>query len=147
MPQFELYERRHSGSRRSDKATVTIQRRGVISFSEPAFEALGSPQAVAFLYAKPENLIAFRASRKSEQNSHTIRSASDGSHVAAAHAFVRFLGLDLSESRRYPLVSQDGTHYVDLNEPGTVVTSNRAHSRTRPQPPSGSGPAGGSSGS
>ena len=130
MPQFELYERRLLGNRRTHKATVTIQRRGVISFSEPAFEALGSPQAVVFLYDRDEKLIGFRKAGESEQNSHTIRSAPDGSHVAAAHAFVRFLGLDLSESRRYPLVSQNGMHYVDLNEPGVVVTSNRRARRS-----------------
>jgi len=121
MPDFEIYERTGS-RRRSTHATVTITRRGVITFSGAAWEALGSPAAVTFLYYREERLAGFRSTAAAHQNAHRVRGKQ---HVASAVAFLRFIKLDASQTRRWPLIQVDGTYCIDLKEAGTPVTSNR----------------------
>ena len=124
MPNFELYERMHSRAGGSHAATVTIQRRGLISFSPLAIRELGSPEAFVLLFDEAESLIGFRAARQGEPMAYPVRGPK-GSHIISATSFCRHLGLSLSESRRYPLAEVDGTHCIDVKQPGTVVTSNR----------------------
>jgi hypothetical protein len=132
MPNFEVYKRTHFGKRTSQAATVTIQMRGRISFSPPAIAALGSPEAVTFLYDQEAQLIGFRKARRSEPSAYPVRAPRSGVHIVSGRGFCEFIGLDLSESRRYPLVLMDGTHCIDLREAGVPVTSNRRKA-TQPQ--------------
>lgn len=127
MPNFEVYKR--TDSRRRAPA-VTVLRRGQISFNPAAMLALGNPAAVTFLVEKDECLLGFRATevvegegrRKATGAGVVVRPP--GATVAAVPV-LRYLGADLSASRRYPLVLLDGVHCIDLKQPGTVVTSNR----------------------
>ncbi len=118
MPNFEIYDR--VNARESRGATVTIQRRGIISFSPDAYAMLGSPEAVVFLYDREERLIGFRPAARGDQDAYAIRSPL----TVSAMALCKRLGIDTSESRRYPL-GMDNPPFIDLKQPGAVVTSNR----------------------
>jgi hypothetical protein len=132
MHNWELYERGNS-RRRSDEPLVTIQRRGQISFNPAAMRALGEPEAVIFLIDKNERLLGFRASgitkktgrRKAVEPGALVRPP--GATVAAIPV-LKHMEVDLGVSRRYRLVELDGTHCIDLKQPGEAVTSNRRKS-------------------
>ncbi len=127
MPNFKVYKRQNSPRRLSGKPTVTIQSRGLISFSPSAIAVLGYPKAIAFLYDKDEKLIGFRSAKPDEENAHITRSPTKRAtgRIVSALAFCRFAELDLSVSRRYPLIDDGGIPCIDLKQPGTPVTSNR----------------------
>lgn len=139
MPNFEVFQRTDS-RRRSRQATVTVQRRGQISFSLEAMRVLGNPEAVAFLVDKDERLLGFRAA-KLARNGARRADGGDGLIVCAVRSpgatasavqVLRYLGADLSASRRYPLAEVDGVRFIDLKAPGAVVTSNRRKAGTPP---------------
>lgn len=125
MPNFEEFERTDARWHGRRVPTATIQRRGLISFSPAGYELLGSPDAVTFLYDQGEQLIGFRKAARRESNAHALRSIGNGQHVVSAGTFCRFIGIDMTVSRRYPLAVVDGVPCVDLGEPGAPVTSNR----------------------
>ncbi len=123
MPNFEVYKRTSMGARKRHGETVTIQRRGLISFSDDAYARLGSPDAVVFLVDAKERLIGFRAARRSENRAYSVRSAQ---HLVSGTAVCKFMGADAEQARRYPLIYDgDVPPYIDLKQPGLIVTSNR----------------------
>jgi hypothetical protein len=128
MPEFEMYKRTFMGARKRHGELVTIQRRGLISFSDDAYARLGSPEAVVFLVDTKERLIGFRAAKRSEHRSYSVRSAQ---HLVSAAAVCTFMGADMEQARRYALHVADGLPpYIDLNEDAPVVTSNRRKAGT-----------------
>ncbi len=129
MPNFELYERANSRVSRRVGKSVTVQRRGQIAFSADALAELGHPKAVAFLVDRDERLLGFRPASPRTAGASVIRATG---HIASAVRVLRYLNVDLSESRRYPLACEDGVHYIDLKQPGVVVTSNRRGTGKRP---------------
>lgn len=127
MPKFEEYER-SAGSRwrKRHGPSVTIQRRGSLSFSTDAMEMLANPEALVFLVDQDARLVGFRKAPRTTRNARAVTSPFVGTYTVSARALCTFLNLDLSEARRYPLVGVDGIPCVDLKQPGTIVTSNRA---------------------
>ncbi len=126
MPKFEEYERTvGSGWRKRQGPSVTVQRRGSLSFSQAAMEMLGNPGALVFLVDQDERLVGFRKAPRSARNARVVTSPFAGTYTVSARALCTFLGLDLSEARRYPLAEIDGTPCIDLKQPGAIVTSNR----------------------
>lgn len=124
MPDFELYERRLSRGRAAEPGLfVTVTRRAVLVLSRDLFEALGSPLAVKFLSSREDRLAAIRPVPRGEGESYSVAARS---RTVSALAFCRFLGLDHSVARRYPVRLEDGLAVFDVSRPGTVVTSNRA---------------------
>lgn len=124
MPHFEEYQRGDSYAGRKRRGeTVTVQRRGLISFSEGARALLGSPAAVKFLVDRDARAIGFKACKARDKNAHAVRGKQ---HIVSAVTVLRHMGADLSESRRYTLKVVDGLPpYIDLDEDAPVVTSNR----------------------
>jgi hypothetical protein len=121
MPRFEVYTRGGGRGRRAPQ-TVTITPLGRISFSASAYEALGSPAAVVYLTDRGEQLVGFRAAGREERNAFRVNPTS---RTASAAMVLGHMGVALPESRRWPLLADDGTPHIDLKQPGTVVTSNR----------------------
>lgn len=124
MPNFEVYQRQHAGARRRRGATVTVTSRGSMCFSEDAWTAIGSPEAVKFLVDKDpgQRVVGFRACRRGEEGAHSV---APRTRSAAAVALLKYLKYDLV-SRRYTLKVEDGLPpYIDLGEDAPVVTSNR----------------------
>lgn len=125
MPNFEVYQRQHPGSRKRRGATVTVTGRGSMCFSEDAWLALGSPQAVKFLVDKDpgQRAIGFQACRRGEDNSHAV---SPRTRSVTAVALLKHLHYGTGTSYRYTLRVEDGLPpYIDLGEDAPVVTSNR----------------------
>lgn len=123
MPDFEEYNRKGNGRRGRPGETVTVQRRGLMSFSAGAFAALGSPAAVKFLVDREARLIGFRACRPRDKNASPVRGPQ---RIVSAVPLLKHLDADLSESRLYTLRVADGLPpYIDLDEDAPVVTSNR----------------------
>jgi hypothetical protein len=122
---FEEYQRGDSyASRKRQGETVTVQRRGLLSFSAGALAALGSPPAVKFLVDKEARVIGFGPCKPRDRNAHAVRGRM---HLVSAVAVLRHMDVDLTQSRRYTLRVEDGEPpYIDLNEDAPVVTSNRA---------------------
>jgi hypothetical protein len=114
---------------------VTVGLRGTVKFNPAAAKALGEPDAIVFLVDKEDRLLGFRAGevttdgpgrRKGTGNAQPLRTP--GNTVSATHV-LRYLHVDLSQSRRYPLVAIDGVQCIELKRPGMVVTSNRRKPR------------------
>jgi hypothetical protein len=125
MPNFEVYQRRYSGSRKRRGATVTVSGRGSMSFSEDAWTVIGSPEALQYLVDKDPagRMIGFRACRRGEDNANAV---TPGTHAVSARAVLKYLHYGAGASRRYTLRVEDGLPpYIDLNEDAPVVTSNR----------------------
>lgn len=115
MTNFGVFERRPAGRARPGM-TVTVMRRGYLAFSEGAWAALGSPQAVQFLTdtGGRARAVGFRACEPGEPGTNLVR----GNRVVTAMAVLRHLGHDLGGAGRcYPLHLKDGLPpYIDLDD-------------------------------
>lgn len=122
MPSFEVYRRQDSYTQRRRKgATVTVMHPGRLSFSRDALAALGNPKAIVYLVDREQRLLGFRAARPGSKEVAVVRDPG----IAAAGPVLRYLNADLSVTRRYPLIHEDDYYYIDLKQPGAIVSSNR----------------------
>lgn len=122
-------------STRSKKPTVTMQRRGIMSFNPAAYEALGSPETVELLYSSARKMIAVRPVDAS-QASHAITMRGVGGKAAAkngkgamllaATAFCQAYDIDTTETVRRDVEVSDGVLVIDLNDPGVTIRGNRS---------------------
>jgi hypothetical protein len=129
MPNFEVYQRQHPGSRKRRGMTVTVTSRGSMCFSEDAWTAVGSPEAVKFLVDKDpgQRVVGFRACKRGEDNAHAV---TPGTHSVSAVALLKHLHYGFG-TFRHALHVEDGLPpYIDLNEDAPVVTSNRRKTAT-----------------
>lgn len=120
---FEVYDGKAALSRQMRGESVTVHRRGHLSFSAEAYARLGSPQAVRFLIDRNERLVGFQACGPGEAYARVVNARA---RTVSAVAVLRFLGADLAETRRYALHVADGLPpYIDLKQPGVPVTRSR----------------------
>lgn len=124
MPDFAEFERKLA--RTPGVPFVTLTERGVISFSVPAYELLGSSQAVKLLYDDAEGIVGFKAAAPDDENAYTFRRSGTTTRSLSAARFCRHVGI--RETRRWPVYLEDGIVCADLKQPGSLVTSNRAGS-------------------
>jgi hypothetical protein len=140
MPNFEVYQRQQSGSRRRRGMTVTVTSRGSMCFSQEAWAALGSPEAVKFLVDQDpgQRVVGFKACKRGEDNAHAV---TPGTHSVSAVALLKYLHYGFG-TFRHTLKVEDGLPpYIDLNEDAPAVTSNRRKASTVPTTPDGQGAA------
>ena len=127
MPNFEVYQRQHSGGpRKRPGMTVTVSAHRVLAFSEEAWTALGKPEAVTFLIDTDpgERAVGFRACRRGEPGAHSVH---PDNRTVSASALLKYLHYGTGTAYRYTLHVTDGLPpYIDLNEDAPVVTSNRS---------------------
>lgn len=135
---FEVFQGQRI--RVTDAPTITIQKRGNLSFNLPAYEALDSPEKIELLYDRERKLIAVRkAEDPSAQSAYVLRPLSQrgsrppSSFLASGAAFTVFYGIPTEIARRYTAEVQDNMLVINLNEPGVEVTSNRARNRNGQQ--------------
>lgn len=128
MPNFEVYQRQHSGARRRRGATVTVTSRGTMCLSEDAWTAIGSPEAVKFLVDKDpgQRVVGFQACKRGEHNAHAV---TPGTHSVSARALLKYLHYGFGTFRHTLHVEEGLPPYIDLNEDAPVVTSNRKKAR------------------
>lgn len=106
--------------------TVTIGQRGIFTLSGPAHELLGRPDAVEFLYDRDTRVVGVRPA-VDRANAYSVR-ANGASFSVSGSAFIRHYGIASNAAVRRTASLQDDVLCVDLNDPGTPVTSNRAKS-------------------
>ena len=130
MPNFELFER--TNARVAKEPTLTVTVRGTLNLNEPAFTALGTPEAVVLLYAREDAIVGLRPAGRETENAYVVGVlGKDGkSRTIVAREFCTWIEADLSAARRYPLtVDADGIGCVNLRGPVRVVTGNRSRKR------------------
>lgn len=125
MPNFEVFNRRAAPV--TTQPLVTIQKRGAMSFNRAAFEALGAPEAVEFLFDREERVMGFRP--VSADVPHAYRPRKQGqayNYILAGQAFTQHYGIKTDTARRYVAAMLDGVLVVDLTQPGTDATGPRS---------------------
>jgi hypothetical protein len=132
VPNFEVYNRQDARQWRLLRdPVVTVTTRGLLALSPAAMSELGEPPAIRFLVDREERLLGLDAAVPGHANAVRVRVNGSGQHFVSAVPVLRYLEADLSESRRYPLVTIGGVACVDLKQEGVPVTSNR---RKKEQP-------------
>lgn len=120
--------RAHSYQAGVDGPTLSIQRSGLISLNQTAYQAFGSPAAVELLYDRDARVVALRPIDARARHSYPVRSANrrgSGPYVVSAVAFTRFYDIDTSTSMRWPAMVRDGALHADLSARGIPLTSGR----------------------
>jgi hypothetical protein len=114
---------------------VTIQKRGLLSFNKSAYAAMGSPKAVELLYNADRRIVAIRPVGEDVAHAYRFRSLGGQKKEAttfmvAATAFTNYYGIPTEVSVRRKATIEDSVLLIDLNDEGTVVTSNRMARRS-----------------
>ncbi len=124
VPQFEPFDRHRGGVRKRPGQTVTVQPRGLMSFSAEAYALLGCPAAVQFAVDFRKRLVGFQACDKGGENAYPVYGP--GRTVSARALLRSVLGALPDRSRRYPLHVADGLPpYIDLGEDAPAVSGGR----------------------
>jgi hypothetical protein len=127
VPNFEVFTKKMAPL--GKKPSVTIQRKGILSFNQAAYAAIGSPEAVELLYDREERIVGVRPADPNAPHVYIPRSAvrkDYGPYLISGTAFVHYYGIDVTTSRRYPVTVEDGILCIDLKEGGTVIVGNRS---------------------
>jgi hypothetical protein len=100
MPNFVEFSR--EDVRKGDEPMFTLQKRGLISFNQAAFKALGEPAAVALLFDPDENIVALRRVSRTHQNGYHVRKqANSQSYLVGAQGFSTFHKIPTEVPRRF----------------------------------------------
>jgi hypothetical protein len=100
MPNFVEFSR--EDSRTSDEPMFTLQRRGLISFNQATFKALGEPAAVALLYDAAEGIVALRKVGRTYANGYNVRKQPNShSYLVGSQGFSSFHKIPTEEPRRF----------------------------------------------
>lgn len=128
---FEVFKNRRA---RPGGPTLTINNRGTLTISEPAYLALSKPEAVNLLYDRAEQIIGLRPATPNSPDSFRVRRMRNArSCVVSAAAFMRYYSIFSSidgYAQRRPATVEDGVLCVRLADPAVAVTSNRATTRS-----------------
>ena len=130
MPNFVEFSRQDSRSSREDPM-FTLQTRGLISFNQAAFKALGDPASVSLLYDADEKIVALRKVPRSYANGYSVRKqGGSNSYLVAAQGFTSFNKIHTETPLRF--VGHDyGDHTVGFvlveGVPVNTTPRKRAH--------------------
>lgn len=126
--QFEPFSRRPGPTiRRSPR--VTLYRTGAFGLNRPAFERLGEPRAVRFLFdrtaraigiqpASPDNPDAYRVVRRTTSDSYTVR----------ARRFLRAYEVPVDRSLEWGYIREhDGMLVLHLDEAISLLSAGQSH--------------------
>lgn len=93
---------------------VTIQAKGNFGLSRQAFEALGEPSHVAFMYNPERRAIALRKAHPDDLQSYSVKKQNHAdSYVVSGRAFLLFVDFPLGKVRSYrPAVEGNGDMLV-----------------------------------
>lgn len=111
--------------------TVTIQKRGMFSLNDAAFQLIGAPEGVQFLWDEDSKQIAVQAVPLTAPNAYPTRRQGPGKEsnrgivLIAGTMFAKFIGIDTSVAKRWVPRVEDGMLIVDLKEPSQTVASTR----------------------
>jgi hypothetical protein len=123
MAQFEVFSK--DLLQQHAPLTVTLLKRGIISLSRSSYVAMSQPEAVELLYDRGSQTIGVAPVVANSDHSCFVRQTPSAFLIGAV-AFLTHYGLMREASYRWPAYLERGVLCVDLSEPGTWVTSNRA---------------------
>lgn len=121
---FEVYDKRSAPS--SEVPTVTIQKKGMVSFNSAAHEIINGELVVELLFDRDRRVMALRPSKPSPHTYKLRKAASGKQMLLSATGFMRAYGVDVSVSKRYQPFEEEGMLCVDLSSPTAEVHGNRA---------------------
>lgn len=124
MP-FEVFNKRMAPLGKAP--SVTIQKRGIFSFSKTAHKLIGEPASVELLYDAENEVIALRPSEESHAYAMRAQGGREtGQVIMSATSFTQYYDIDTTVSRRYKPYEQDGMLCIDLRGPSVEISGNRA---------------------
>jgi hypothetical protein len=96
--------------------------------NQTAFQELGQPAAVEFLYDHEERVVGLRAVDPNLEHALAVTPVSKGANtfILSGKSFVRHIGLDTSAAVRRTAYLEDAILCIDLKDKGVVVTGGRA---------------------
>ena len=117
--------------RTPDGPFVTMTERGVITFSVPAYDLLGSPEAVKLLYDEAERIVGFWPAKKADWNAYGLRPRARRPDRSLPHLFAA------SQAFRAPRHSQayleDGILCADLKQGARPLSATGLSPGRRPR--------------
>lgn len=130
MP-FETFKRQRAPM--TLEPAITIQKRGTMSLNVPAYQGLGSPEAIELLWDREKRLMAMRKVARETPHAYLVRplGKSESNWLISGRAFVTYYGIEADVARRYMGRMDDDMLVIDLKEPGVQVTSNRDRAKDR----------------
>jgi hypothetical protein len=123
MP-FETFKRQRLAPDKDP--LITIQKKGIFSLNQVAYEALGKPEAVELLYDREASRIGLRKVNGSVQHSYRVRQFGTGATwLVSGTAFAKYYEIDLSVPVRYTARVDNDMLVIDLKGGGVQVESAR----------------------
>jgi hypothetical protein len=114
MP-FEVFDKATATA--GDKPTVSIQRRGVLSFNHATHKLLGEPQTVELLYDRKRRLVGLRAISSDVRHAQKVRLNDKGTtHLVTAMSFTAHYGIPTDVGHRWEAHQEGDVVFIDLNE-------------------------------
>ena len=105
---------------------VTIQANGNFSMNRPAFEALGEPPGLEYLYSPKTSMLGFRATDPNMPHAYRVRQQQNSlNYQFAGVAFHTHYGLPTGTARRYRATMIGDTLFVNLTDSAQDVTHRR----------------------
>lgn len=122
---FEVFNKRKQTLGKAPSAT--LQKRGILSINQSAYDLIGSPESVELLFDADDRVIGLRGVDEDVPHGYGVRrSKSSGPVLVACSAFTQYYGIATDTSRRYVPFERDGILCIDLNTEGVEVVGNRA---------------------
>ena len=129
VPSFEVYDRKSKPV--PTQPLVTLQASGTFSMNRPAYEALGSPDAVDLLYDRGEKIVGFRTSDPESPRSYPIRPQPNSLNFqTGGRAFCTYFNIPTGKARRFAAEMIGDVLAVDLKEEPLAV-GRRTHEAFR----------------
>jgi hypothetical protein len=115
---FEIFANQQPRIR--DSMTITVTSRGSLVMSPAAHAAISKPRTVDLLFDRDKRFIGIRPSES--HDGYLVTSKLQ----VTCRGFTKHYDIPTEKAIRRTASVQDGVLFVDLNDPGVVVTSNRS---------------------
>jgi hypothetical protein len=123
-PDLEIFDKRTAPV--VETPQVTEQANGNFSMNHPAFQALGEPEAIEYLYSQKTGTLAFRPSDPNAPHAYRIRRQQNSlNYQFAGVAFHTHYGLPTGTAKRFRARMVGDALVVNLRETAKVVTHAR----------------------
>ena len=107
---FEAFNKKDAAAANKD-AEMTVLSNGLISLTWRAFEMLGQPDAVQFLFDESRSVIALNPVDKDDDNAYATRRPKDGAKGAVSvrgTTMLRYYDLEVSDTYKATPFMEDG---------------------------------------
>lgn len=138
MSEFKFKQFDKSGARLVKTPELTIQGKGTMGLNAAAYNLMGAPEAIEFLYDPDAKVIGLRPVPPDDNHAYPVRpvggkNSRAKTYLVAGTAFLNYYGIPFGEPRRREVKFADGVLIVDLNDPGRSAMSNRNRAKLAKQ--------------